>query len=107
MLDFNAARKYTHHMDSNKKRDASNARAGTVTIGRREYKVSIERDSRDRSLIILTGKRGAVYGLMMNENMMHEGSRIFFAVDGRGFGLAAALSGVWFYIDADGNVKAI
>lgn len=88
-------------------RDASNAKDGTVRVGRREYRVEVAKDSKGRPMILLHGKRGAVYGLMLNEKMTHDGSRVFFAVNARGFGLAMPLEGIWFHVDADGSVLVI
>ena len=81
----------------------------TVTVGSRAYTVSKHDDGRGGSNIMLTGKRGAKYGLMANKsrNDTFDGSRVYFAIDCRGFGLAAALKGVHFIVREDGTIEGI
>ncbi len=40
---------------------------------------------------VFTGKRGAVYGTMRNQ----KNPELMFLIDGRGFGLAKGMDGVW------------
>jgi hypothetical protein len=71
-----------------------------LVIGRTRYALV----KRDHATVPyeLRGVRGAIYGLMRNQNTPH----MMFPIDGRGFGPASALRNMWFS-DASGVVEVV